>query len=96
MKQGSAKQVRKILQKFLPVLQLLKKNRKIILVPLPRYVCQPFCLSEDHCTNRKERDFLPTMLSGLKEIRRELKEAFHEWKLQGGEGLHAAGPDGGV
>jgi uncharacterized membrane protein YgcG len=78
---ASAKHVRKILQKFLPVLELLKKNRKIILVPLPRYVCQPCCLLGDHCTNRKERDFLPSMLSGLKEIRRELKEACHEWKL---------------
>jgi hypothetical protein len=71
VKQGSAKQVRKILQKFLPVLQLLMKNRKIIPVPHPRYVCQPFCQSEDHCTNRKERDFLPTVLSGLQEITRE-------------------------
>ncbi len=44
VKLASAKQVRKILQKFLPVLELLKKNRKIILVPLPRYVCQPCCL----------------------------------------------------
>jgi len=81
VKLASAKHVRKILQKFLPVLELLKKNRKIILVPLPRYVCQPCCLLGDHCTNRKERDFLPSMLSGLKEIRRELKEACHEWKL---------------
>jgi hypothetical protein len=48
VKLASAKQVRKILQKFLPVLQLLKKNRKIIMVPLPRYVCQPCCLAEDH------------------------------------------------
>ncbi len=24
---------------------------------------------------------MATMLSGLKEIRRELKESFHEWKL---------------
>jgi hypothetical protein len=81
VKLASAKHVRKILQKFLPVLELLKKNRKIIMVPLPRYVCQPCCLIEDHCTNRKEKDFLPTMLNGLKEIRRELKEACHEWKL---------------
>jgi rhodanese-related sulfurtransferase len=29
---ASAKQIRKILQKFQPFLQLLKKNRKIILV----------------------------------------------------------------
>jgi hypothetical protein len=78
---ASAKQIRKILQKFLPVLQLLKKNRKIILVPLPRYVCMPCCLAADHCTNRKEKDFLPSILGGLKEARRELKEACHEWKL---------------
>jgi hypothetical protein len=52
LKLASAKQIRKILQKFLPVLQLLKKSRKIILVPLPRYVCMPCCQAVDHCTNR--------------------------------------------
>jgi hypothetical protein len=81
VKLASAKQIRRILQKFLPLLQLLKKNKKIILVPLPRYVCQPCCLAADHCTNRKDQDFLPSLLGGLKEVRRELKEACHEWKL---------------
>ena len=81
VKLASAKQIRRILQKFLPLLQLLKKNKKIILVPLPRYVCQPCCLAADHCINRKDQDFLPSLLGGLKEVRRELKEACHEWKL---------------
>jgi hypothetical protein len=44
-------------------------------------VCQPCCLAEDHCTNRKEKDFVTIMLSRMKEIRRELKEACLEWKL---------------
>jgi hypothetical protein len=62
VKLTSAKQIRKIMQKLLPVLQLLKKNRKIILIPLPRYVCLPCCLEEGHCSNRKERDYLTRLL----------------------------------
>ncbi len=90
VKLASAKQIRRILQKFLPLLQLLKKNKKIILVPLPRYVCQPCCLAADHCTNRKDQDFLPSLLGGLKEVRRELKEACH-----GGVGVLSLGQHDG-
>jgi hypothetical protein len=81
VKLASAKQIRKIMQKLLPVLQLLKKNRKINLIPLPRYVCLPCCLEEGHCSNRKERDYLTRLLAGLQEMQRELKEACHEWPL---------------
>jgi hypothetical protein len=69
------------MQKHLPVLQLLKKNRKIILIILPRYMCLPCCLEEGHCSNRKERDYLTRLLAGLKEMQRELKEAFQKWRL---------------
>ncbi len=50
VKMASGKQIRKIMQKLLPVLQLLKKNRKIILIPLPRYryVCLRCCLEEGY------------------------------------------------
>jgi hypothetical protein len=61
VKLASAKQVRKILQKFLPVFQLLKKNRKIILVPLPAV------LSGGGPLHKQEGERLPAHHAGLLE-----------------------------
>jgi hypothetical protein len=35
LKLASAKQAAKVLQKLLPLLRLLRKNKKIIMIPLP-------------------------------------------------------------
>ncbi len=75
LKLASAKQAAKVLQKLLPLLRLLRKNKKIIMIPLPRYICLACCDDRSHCTNRKEEGFISGILEGLREIRRELKEA---------------------
>jgi hypothetical protein len=43
LKLASAKQAAKVFQKLLPLLRLLRKNKKIILIPLPRYICLACC-----------------------------------------------------
>ncbi len=68
--------------KFLPILRRLKKNRKLILVPSPRFVGKACCLDKYHqCTNRKEEGLLSGMLSGIKEIRRVIRDSCHEWRV---------------
>ncbi len=62
-------------------LRLLRKNKKIILRPLPRYICPACCNDRTHCTNRKEDGYINGILEGLREIRRELKDACHDWKV---------------
>jgi hypothetical protein len=69
------------MEKFLPILRLLKKNRKVILVPSPRHICQACCQDKGYCTNRREEGFLSGILGGLKEIRRAIKDSCHEWRL---------------
>jgi hypothetical protein len=51
------------------------------MIPLPRYICLPCCDDRSHCTNRKEEGFISGILEGLREIRRELKDACHDWKV---------------
>jgi hypothetical protein len=81
LKLASAKQDAKVLQKLLPLLRLLRKNKKIIMIPLPRYICLACCDDTSHCTNRKEEGFISGILEGLREIRRQLKDACHDWKV---------------
>ena len=81
LKLASAKQAAKVLQKLLPLLRLLKKNKKLILIPLPRYICLACCDNKSHCTNRREEGYINSMLEGLREMRRELKDACHDWKV---------------
>ncbi len=81
LKLASAKQAAKVLQKLLPLLRLFKKSKKIIMIPLPRYICLACCDNRAHCTNRREDGFINGMLEGLREIRRELKVACHDWKV---------------
>ncbi len=65
----------------LPILCLLKKNRKVILLPFPRHICQACCQDKGHCTNRREEGFLSRILGGLKEIRRAIRDSCHEWRV---------------
>jgi len=81
LKLATGKQAVKTMEKFLPVLRRLKKNRKVILVPSPRHICQACCQDKGHCTNRREEGFLHGILGGLKEIRRAIKDACHEWRV---------------
>jgi hypothetical protein len=80
LKLASGKKATKALEKFLPVLRRMKKNKKVILVPSPRHICQP-CCQETHCTNRGEAGFLPGILEGTKDIRRAVRDACHEWRV---------------
>ncbi len=66
-----------MLQRLLPLLRLLKRNKKIFFVPLPRYICLACCDDKAHCTNRKEDGFINELLEGL----REMKDACHDWKV---------------
>jgi hypothetical protein len=81
VKLANGKQATKALEKFLPVLRRMKKNKKVILVPSPRHVCQPCCQEKGHCTNRGEAGFLLGILEGIKDIRRAVRDACHEWRI---------------
>ncbi len=81
LRMASGKQASKILEKFLPILRLLKKNKKLIFAPLPRYLQQPCCLDKTHCLNRKEEGYLSGMMASIKEIRRDMKDACHEMRV---------------
>jgi hypothetical protein len=81
LKLATGKQAVKAMEKLLPLLRLLKKNRKLILVPTPRNVCQACCQDKGHCTNRREEGFLSGILGGLKDIRRAIRDACHEWRV---------------
>ncbi len=81
LKLATGKQAAKAMEKFLPILRRLKKNRKLILVHSPRFVCKACCLDKTHCTNRKEEGFLSGMLNGIKEIRRVIRDSCHEWRV---------------
>jgi hypothetical protein len=69
------------MERFLPVLRRLKKNRKLIMVPTPRFVCKACCLDKNHCVNRREEGFLSGILEGIKEIRRAQRDSCHDWRL---------------
>jgi hypothetical protein len=81
LKLATGRQAAKVMEKFLPILRRLKKNRKLIVVPSPRYVCKACCSDKNHCTNRGEEGFLSGMLSGIKEIRRVIRDSCHEWRV---------------
>ncbi len=81
VKLASGKQAAKAMERFLPVLRRLKKNRKLIMVPTPRCVCKACCLDKNHCVNRREEGFLTGILEGIKEIRRALRDSCHEWRI---------------
>ncbi len=81
VKLASGKQAAKAMERFLPVLKRLKKNKKLIMVPTPRFVCKACCLDKNHCVNRREEGFLSGILEGIKEIRRVLRDSCHEWRL---------------
>ena len=81
VKLASGKQAVKAMERFLPVLRRLKKNRKLIMVPTPRCVCKACCLDKNHCVNRREEGFLSGILEGIKEIRRALRDSCHEWRI---------------
>ncbi len=57
MKLASGKQAAKAMERFLPVLKRLKKNKKLIMVPTPRFVCKACCIDKNHCVNRSEEGF---------------------------------------
>ncbi len=81
LKLAMGRQATKVMEKFLPIPRRLKKNRKLILVPSPRFVCKACCLDRTHCSNRKEEGFLSGLLSGIKEIRRSIRDSCHEWQV---------------
>ncbi len=81
LKLASGKQATKALEKFLPVLRRMKKNKKVVLVPSPRHICQPCCQEKTHCINRGEEGFLSGILDGIKDIRRAVRDACHEWRV---------------
>jgi hypothetical protein len=81
VKLASGKQAAKAMERFLPVLRRLRKNRKLIMVPTPRCVCKACCLDKNHCVNRREEGFLTGILEGIKEIRRVLRDSCHEWRI---------------
>ncbi len=81
LKLAMGRQATKVMERFLPIPRRLKKNRKLILVPSPRFVCKACCLDRTHCSNRKEEGFLSSLLSGIKEIRRSIRDSCHEWRV---------------
>jgi hypothetical protein len=81
VKLASGRQASKAMERFLPVLRRLKKNRKLILVPTPRFVCNACCTDKNHCVNRKEEGYLSGILEGIKDIRRALRDSCHEWRV---------------
>jgi hypothetical protein len=81
VKLATGKQAAKAMERFLPVLKRLKKNKKLIMVPTPRFVCKACCIDKNHCVNRREEGFLSGILEGIKEIRRVLRDSCHEWRL---------------
>jgi hypothetical protein len=74
-------QVQKTFRKFLPVLHVLKKNRKLIFAPQARYLEEPCCAAGGHCTNIREDGYRRRMLDRISGIRRELKDLCYDERV---------------
>jgi hypothetical protein len=67
----------------LPFLRLLENMKVIFLTPLPRYLYNGCCASEDHLINRGDEDFKDSIRGGLQEVRGYFKDFLFTNGLRG-------------
>jgi hypothetical protein len=63
---------RKVVQAITPIIQAKGNKPCIVLPPLPRYLFARCCSDSNHCTNAKDPDFQPTLMSGFVRLKNEL------------------------
>jgi len=78
---ASSSQVLKAVRKLLPLLHVLKKNKKLIFAPQARYLFTPCCGDSSHCTNMSEEDYRRRMLERISVIRREVKDICYDERI---------------
>jgi hypothetical protein len=73
---STKEQIFSALGKLKPVFDLLK-GEKIFLSPLPRYLYNPCCENQDHCTNIGSEGHAPSMVDISVRIRKHTRDYLH-------------------
>ncbi len=69
------------IKNFLPIFKALQENLKLVLVPMPRYQTASCCEDRVHALNRQEESSHKTILGGLEQLRRAMRDFLFTRKI---------------
>ncbi len=89
---ATEKQARGLLANYDPILDKVRKNRKLLVAPRVRHYREPCCVTETHCVNMMEGGYRRGMIEDLGRIRDAMGDQCRERGMRSYRQRWAKGP----